>query len=609
MFEVKFFESENRVEIYNLSEYPYEINAPVKLKVEPKEYNKSFIDLGLNVLRPIDNGEDFVFVYSSTSVGKNVLYSFDNVIGRSFGDLHPYFKEYFYPVFKKVLNTGERGDVSFYIFEDGELRNGLELKVVLHEDELFFFMENKTELYKRELREKYQFDLSSFPKTIFQDGKILKVNKAFEKLINVPNSRLEGIPVERINYWNIIYNDTGLVLNYSQLLDKILSGEYYQITFDLLFKEENELIRYQNLARYININDKPAVEIITLRKLENYDIEANVFSHGKFDLIQKIAKTAFISYDIENKEINWSRSLEDIVEDSLKNIESIPSLIDKIVPNKSWVKIEKLREKMYKSEDSVADEIKIITLKNNTKYLHYTLKPLYKDGKIVKRLHIVHDITEDYLNRQEIIKADAEKTVLVKEVHHRIKNNLQTITSLISLEERFETDSDEIIDITKSRINSLALIHESIYNEANMNYISIQQFFNSFDDKLKSLATHPDIIFTNEIEDLVLNVDYVTPMVLMINELTTNTFKYAFEKEDQNKEIYKSIKAYENKGVKICKFHYKDNGKGLPDDFDIDSSRSLGWTIIKSLVTQLEGEYKIFNDNGFNFILEFPIIK
>lgn len=397
MFEVKFFESENRVEIYNLSEYPYEINAPIKLDVEPKEYDKSFIDLGLNVLRPIDNGEDFVFVYSSTSVGKNVLYSFDNVIGRSFGDLHPYFKEYFYPVFKKVLNTGERGDVSFYIFEDGELHTGLELKVVLHEDELFFFMENKTELYKRESREKYQFDLSSFPKTIFQDGKILKVNKAFEELINVPNSRLEGIPVERINYWNIIYNDTGLVLNYSQLLDKILSGEYYQITFDLLFEEENELIRYQNLARYININDKPAVEIIILRKLENYDIEANVFSHGKFDLIQKIAKTAFISYDIENKEINWSKSLEDIVEDSLKNIESIPVLIDKIIPNESWIKIEKLTEEMYKSEDSVEGEIKIITLKNNTKYLHYTLKPLYKDGKIVKRLHIVHDITEDYL--------------------------------------------------------------------------------------------------------------------------------------------------------------------------------------------------------------------
>ncbi|MCQ2964481.1 MAG: hypothetical protein MJ203_02825 [archaeon] len=344
MFEVKFFESENRVEIYNLSEYPYEINAPVKLEVEPKKYDKSFIDLGLNVLRPIDDGEDFVFVYSSTSVGKNVLYSFDNVMGRSFGDLHPYFKEYFYPVFKKVLNTGEREDVSFYIFEDGELRTGLELRIVLHEDELFFFMENKTELYKRESREKYQFDLSSFPKTIFQDGKILKVNKAFENLINVPNSRLAGIPVERINYWNIIYNDTGLVLNYSQLLDKILSGEYYQITFDLLFEEDNELIRYQNLARYININDKPAVEIIVLRKLENYDIEANVFSHGKFDLIQKIAKTAFISYDIENEEINWSRSLEDIVEDSLKNIESIPSLI-KLFLMKVGLKLKNLEKK------------------------------------------------------------------------------------------------------------------------------------------------------------------------------------------------------------------------------------------------------------------------
>lgn len=383
MFEVKFFESENRVEIYDLSDYPYEINAPIKLDVEPKEYDKSFIDLGLNVLRPIDNGEDFVFVYSSTTVGKDVLYSFDDVIGRSFGDLHPYFKEYFYPVFKKVLNTGERGDVSFYIFEDGELHTGLELKVVLHEDELFFFMENKTELYKRESREKYQFDLSLFPKTIFQDGKILKVNKAFEKLINVPNSRLEGIPVERINYWNISYNDTGLVLNYSQLLDKILSREYYQITFDLLFEEDNELIRYQNLARYTIFNDKPAVEIIVLRKLENYDIEANVFSHGKFDLIQKISKTAFIFYDLENDEVNWSRSLEDLVEDSLKNIENIHYIIDKIIPEDSLSEINKISEKIAHCEDSFEGEIKIVTLKDNIKYIHYTFNLFLKRVKLL----------------------------------------------------------------------------------------------------------------------------------------------------------------------------------------------------------------------------------
>lgn len=218
------------------------------------------------------------------------------------------------------------------------------------------------------------------------------------------------------------------------------------------------------------------------------------------------------------------------------------------------------------------------------------------------------DVTSQVEYEKAIVKADAEKTVLIKEVHHRVKNNLQVISSLISLEERFKTDSDIIIDITKSRINALALIHETIYNEEDMNYINVRQFIGEFDEKLKSLATYPDISFINEIDDWTLPVNSVTPLVLMINELTTNSFKYAF-KEDDVKEIFKSIHLYNDNGIRMAKFHYRDNGKGLDEGFDIDSSRSLGWTIIKSLTAQLDGEYELFNDNGFNFVLKFPILE
>ena len=210
---------------------------------------------------------------------------------------------------------------------------------------------------------------------------------------------------------------------------------------------------------------------------------------------------------------------------------------------------------------------------------------------------------------RELNEEDAEKTVLVKEVHHRVKNNLQTITSLISLEERFETDPNKILDITKTRINALALIHETVYNESDMNYISIKEFFSEFDDTLRVLSTFPDIKFKSDIDDEELYIDYVTPLVLMTNELTTNSFKYAFEESDENKLIEKSISLYVDiRGIKMCKYTYKDYGKGLPDDFDKNSNGSLGWTIIKSLVSQLDGEYEVFNDNGFNFILTFPVL-
>lgn len=140
-----------------------------------------------------------------------------------------------------------------------------------------------------------------------------------------------------------------------------------------------------------------------------------------------------------------------------------------------------------------------------------------------------------------------------------------------------------------------------------MKCVSIKQFIEQFDELLESISPDPDISFINEIEDLNLNMDEITPIVLIINELTTNSFKHAFT-PGKHEEIYKSVSKIEKDGKKYYRFHYKDNGPGLPEDFDIDSSDSLGWSIIKALSAQLDGEYELFNEDGFNFVLEFPLI-
>lgn len=255
-------------------------------------------------------------------------------------------------------------------------------------------------------------------------------------------------------------------------------------------------------------------------------------------------------------------------------------------------------------------DFKITTESGEEKYILYNARPIYDDeGNFIRRSEFAQDITRQVEYEQALIEADAEKTVLVKEVHHRVKNNLQLITSFISLEERFHGENPQrIVDITRNRISSLALIHERIYNEDNMNLISLKEFIAGFDDKLNALSNIDDIKFvTNIDENLNLSVDYMTPMVLIINELTTNSFKYAFTENQKYKEIFKSIEIYFESGIKMCKYHYKDNGVGLPVGFNLDSSPSLGWQIIKSLSYQLDGEFETFNDNGFNFVLKFQI--
>lgn len=128
--------------------------------------------------------------------------------------------------------------------------------------------------------------------------------------------------------------------------------------------------------------------------------------------------------------------------------------------------------------------------------------------------------------------------------------------------------------------------------------------------KLKKLFGK-EVNFVNEInEDLAISIDSMTPLVLITNELTNNSFKYAFNKStDYNyNEIFKNVEIIEKDGKSFCKFHYADNGRGLDEEYNLDEFTTLGWTIIKSLVNQLDGEFEVFNDGGFNFIFEFPII-
>lgn len=242
-------------------------------------------------------------------------------------------------------------------------------------------------------------------------------------------------------------------------------------------------------------------------------------------------------------------------------------------------------------------------------WMQISRNEVVENGKKLGDIFIFDDVTKQYEYEQSLIKSDAKKTVLIKDVHHRVKNNLQIINSYINLEERFNDDPDKVLKDTKSRIASLSLIHETIYNEKEMDYISIKEFFNDFDTKLKGLMEHANIEFINEFEDLTIYIDNLTPLVLLVNELTTNSFKHAFSSSEDNNIVYKSLKSYEEDGFTKAKFHYKDNGKGLDDDFDVSKSKQLGFVIMKSLVSQLGGEYEVFNDDGFNFVMTFPIQK
>ncbi len=224
------------------------------------------------------------------------------------------------------------------------------------------------------------------------------------------------------------------------------------------------------------------------------------------------------------------------------------------------------------------------------------------------------DITERKRNEKLIKSSLKEKEVLLREIHHRVKNNLQIISTLLSMQAD-ETDNEEIIEFyteSQNRIQTMALIHENLYKSSDISSISIKNYLNSLlNDIMYSYGVLNDRIKLEiDTEDYLLNIETAVPCGLIINELVSNSIKYAFP-DDKNGIINVSLHEislkHENGGKKERKFKLtvKDNGIGLPNDFKIEKSTSLGLHLVTALTEQLEGNIKLEKKEGTTFIIVF----
>ena len=195
-----------------------------------------------------------------------------------------------------------------------------------------------------------------------------------------------------------------------------------------------------------------------------------------------------------------------------------------------------------------------------------------------------------------ITKALDDKNTLLKEIHHRVKNNLQVISSLLSLQSRYIKDEETLdaIKAGKSRVQSMSLLHQNLYRDDNLKGVEMNQYFQNLGHNLfDTYNIEENIRFTTDIDDITLDIDTVVPMGLITNELISNALKHAFKGRDSGK-IHLSLKEKEN--TLFLTVH--DDGVGLPDAELPVSYKSLGATLIQSFAEKLEGEIKIDVSNG-----------
>ncbi len=219
-------------------------------------------------------------------------------------------------------------------------------------------------------------------------------------------------------------------------------------------------------------------------------------------------------------------------------------------------------------------------------------------------LVMVRDITE----RKEAEDA-RKKQVLLKEIHHRVKNNLQVISSLLYLQSKRVEDRHivEMFNESSNRIKSMSLIHQKLYQSQSASTIDFNEYIQDLTDALfNSYGVRRDIVRLNlHIEGTILNVDTAIPCGLIINELVSNSLKYAFPNGKQG-QIYVSVRRESDNKFSII---IGDTGIGLPKDLDFRDSPSLGLKLVNILVEQLGGSIELDREGGTEFRIGFAEMK
>lgn len=228
---------------------------------------------------------------------------------------------------------------------------------------------------------------------------------------------------------------------------------------------------------------------------------------------------------------------------------------------------------------------------------------VYSGRTLNNRDQLLLDIISDLEDsNRKIAKQHDHQKILLKEIHHRVKNNLQIISSLLSLQSRNVEDSQvlNVLNESRSRVEAIALIHKKLYqDEQGGNSVDFKSYLEDF--IVRQSVLNPRINFSLSAEELILHLDIAVPLGLIVSELITNAVKHAFEGLDNPSVTIELIQLNGDFELWV-----RDNGNGLPKNFDLNSGDlGLGSDIIIALTDQIDGVLSYYNINGASFKILF----
>ena len=377
------------------------------------------------------------------------------------------------------------------------------------------------------------------------------------------------------------------------------------IQAEVVFDEKNIPIRVKGIVQ--DITERKRAE-------EKIEILANAVESSNDSIITESLDGIITSWNKEAENI-YGYSAEEILGKDTSILESdnlkgeIKKLIDRI---KQGIKIKNYETTRIKKDGTLID-------------VSLTLSPVFDiSGKLTAVSIIGRDITERIKAEKSLAKAEAARK---KEIHHRIKNNLQVISSLLDLQaDKFEDENvREAFRESQSRVVSMALIHEELYKEEGTDTLNFSEYIKKLAESLFQTyrLSSKNIHLNMDLEENTLfDMDTAVPLGIIVNELVSNSLKHAFPgreegeiriklRREENGECINSIEESKKEGCKSTSFALivSDNGVGIPENLDIEDLDSLGLQLVITLVYQLEGKLELKRNNGTEFTMRFIVTE
>ncbi|MTK64767.1 MAG: PAS domain S-box protein [Methanobacterium sp.] len=428
------------------------------------------------------------------------------------------------------------------------------------------------------------------------DGYFKQLNPAWEVLLGWSENELLSRPIHEF----IHPKDRSK----TPIFNEFVGGDDANLKFENRFKTKDE--SYKWLSWSVNILQSEGIVFADVRDVTKQKLseEALMESEKKYRTLFEYDPDYTLLFNKDGIIVDANNAIT-MVTGLPKNRLIGNSLYDtRLYFREDIANLQERFSQIIENKENQIFETEMIDKHGNTRCVHVNITVIEMENDILYVLVIASDITEIKQFETELKGSIREKEVLLKEIHHRVKNNMQIISSLMNIQTRYLDDKESInvLKESQNRVKSMSMIHEKLYRSKKFDKVYFAEYIENlvwdlfYSYSIEKGKIEPIL----EIEDVKLNIETSVPLGLILTELVSNCLKYAFP-DSMTGTLYVSLK----KSGENYELIIKDDGIGFPETIDFKNTDSLGLQLVNSLTDQIDGEIELNNSNGTEFRIQF----